>query len=142
MQSVCHRLVSFPFAITGPVGSPVGGTSCVVDNAAFVSAGYNAEDDAGASCGFSTSTNDIVGLPLGLGALADNGGPGPTLLPQTGSPLIDHVPAASCQAGSAAGIATDERGITRPQGPGCDTGAVEVQVVAPAPVVIQPAFTG
>jgi hypothetical protein len=66
-----------------------------------------------------------------LGALGANGGIGQTMVPQTGSPLIDAIPAASCQTGLASGITTDERGITRPQGPGCDIGAVEVAVAGP-----------
>lgn len=56
-----------------------------------------------------------------------------------GSALIDAIPVASCQADGAAGITTDERGVARPQGPGCDIGAVEVAVSA---VVVQPRFTG
>ncbi len=134
------------------VGDPVGGSSCVLypTNAAFVSTGYNAADDAAASCGFSASTHDVVGENLKLGSLAGNGGPGPTQLPQTGSVLIDGVPTASCQASTATGITTDERGITRPQGLGCDIGATEVVVsspppppaTAPAPVETAPAFTG
>jgi hypothetical protein len=133
------------------VGHPLGANSCVLypTGTAFVSTGYNAEDDAAASCGFSASTHDFVGANLKLGSLADNGGPGPTQLPQTGSLLIDGVPTSSCQASTATGITTDERGITRPQGPGCDIGATEVAVsspppvaVAPAPVEVAPTFTG
>ena len=74
-----------------------------------------------------------------LGALANNGGPTQTLLPLTGSPLLDAIPPASC------GAAVDQRGITRPQGTGCDIGAVEVEVVTPAPAqaaVVTPKFTG
>lgn len=108
--------------------------------------GYNAEDDAGATCGFSAANNDVVGSPLGFAALADNGGPGLTQLPQAGSVLLDAIPPASCQADGAAGVTTDERGVTRPQGPGCEIGAVEVEVVAPPTptpaVVIAPMFTG
>lgn len=56
-----------------------------------------------------------------LGTLADNGGPTPTALPGAGSPLID--------AGEAgAGLLPDQRGVTRPQGPRADIGAVEVEV--------------
>jgi hypothetical protein len=76
-----------------------------------------------------------------LGPLADNGGPTQTRLPQQGSPLLDAIPAAEC----APEIATDQRGVARPQGGFCDIGAVEVEVVAPVPVtpvVVTPRFTG
>ena len=93
-----------------------------------VSNGFNLEDDAAASCGFSTASGDLaLGTAPNLGALADNGGPTETQLPQPGSPLIDSVPAASCQADGAAGVTTDQRGVARPQGAACDTAAVEVQ---------------
>jgi len=52
-----------------------------------------------------------------LGPLAANGGFSPTHLLQAGSPAID---AGACV------IATDERGVARPQGVACDLGAVEV----------------
>jgi hypothetical protein len=115
--------------------------------------GYNLSDDA--SCGF-TGTGDRQGAandPM-LAALADNGGGTQTRSPLTGSPLLDAIPTASCQADGAAGVTTDQRGITRPQGATCDIGAVEIEVVPlapvippapgvpPVPVVIQPLFTG
>jgi hypothetical protein len=55
------------------------------------------------------------------------------MLPAATSPLLDAVPVAGCQADGAEGITTDQRGITRPQGAGCDVGAVEVVVTAPEP---------
>ena len=84
-----------------------------------------------------------------LAALANNGGPTPTRLPLAGSPLIDAIPLASCQADGATGITTDQRSLPRPSGPGCDIGAVEVQptdlIATPVPaaaVAIAPTFTG
>lgn len=56
----------------------------------------------------------LVANPM-LGALADNGGPTPTLMPAPGSPLRDA--GTNCPA-------TDQRGQPRP-GPGCTIGAVE-----------------
>jgi hypothetical protein len=135
--------VFFATIIALPIGSSL---NC--DVAGDSSQGYNFSDDA--SCGFDQAT-DKVTTPNdpGLGALGANGGPTPTMLPQTGSPVIDAIPAAACQTGIAAGIAVDQRGVTRPQGPGCDIGAVEVEVLAPTPaptpspaVVITPKFTG
>lgn len=117
-------------------GSGSGGT-CATD-LAVTSAGYDFADDT--SCGL-TGPGDVEapgGNPQ-LGPLADNGGPGPTMLPAGSSPLVDAVPAAACAAGQ--GITVDERSLPRPSGlgPACDVGAVELQ---PAPVPLEPAFTG
>ena len=53
-----------------------------------------------------------------LGALADNGGPTLTHALLTGSPAIDAGNDAACPA-------TDQRGVTRPQGAHCDIGSYE-----------------
>ena len=58
-----------------------------------------------------------------LGALADNGGPTPTMMPGVGSAAIDPLDAStSCPA-------TDQRGLARPTGPAakCHIGAVHVR---------------
>ena len=68
-----------------------------------------------------------------LGALtAANGGPTPTMALQPGSVAIDHVPITLCPA------ATDQRGVARPEGAACDSGAYEV---AP-PAITSPSGTG
>ena|GEM_PF-2155402 len=69
-----------------------------------------------------------------LGPLQDNGGPTPTMAPLPGSPAIDG--AANCDS-----IATDQRGIVRPQGEACDVGAVEITDATP-PVIGAPTLTG
>jgi hypothetical protein len=53
-----------------------------------------------------------------LGPLADNGGPTRTQKVGPGSPAFDAVPAAACSQ-------TDQRGVSRPQGAGCEAGAYE-----------------
>ncbi len=53
-----------------------------------------------------------------LGALADNGGPTKTQAVGPGSPAFDAVPPAACSP-------TDQRGVSRPQGAGCEAGAYE-----------------
>ena len=50
---------------------------------------------------------------------AANGGQTDTAAPVPGSPAIDHGDTAACPP-------TDQRGVTRPQGPACDIGAVEL----------------
>lgn len=56
-----------------------------------------------------------------LGALTTaNGGPTPTMALQPGSAAIDRVPIMQCP------VTTDQRGVSRPQGPACDAGGYEV----------------
>ena len=84
------------------------------------STGYNWFSDT--SCGLDGPADRQEDAAFLLGALADNGGPVPTLLPGNESVLIDHVPIGACS------ITRDARGVTRPQGAACDIGAVEVEV--------------
>jgi hypothetical protein len=74
-----------------------------------------------ATCGSTIPVAD----PL-LGPLQDNGGPTLTHALLSGSPPIDAVPVANCSEAP-----TDQRGVTRPQGPACDIGAFEVVVNQP-----------
>jgi hypothetical protein len=105
------------------VALPNGGPNCATP--ATITNGHNYSDDA--SCGFTDATDTQNGANPNLGPLAANGGPTHTRLPQAGSPLIDAMPLASCQSDGAAGITTDQRGLQRPSGNGCDIGSVEVQ---------------
>jgi hypothetical protein len=129
------------------VAEPLSSTNCA-GGGTTNSSGYNFSDDA--SCNFSgTGDRQSAGSP-GLGALAANGGPTMTQLPQAGSPLLDAIPGSSCQADLAEGTTTDQRGVTRPQGSGCDIGSVEVEAgsipllpLAPVtPIAVAPRFTG
>jgi hypothetical protein len=87
------------------------GTNC---NAALTSNGHNLE--SGHACGLS-ATGDITDTDPLLGPLtADSGSLVHPL--RVGSPAIDH---SVC----VAGITTDQRGVTRPQGNACDIGAYE-----------------
>lgn len=67
-----------------------------------------------------TGGDEVVG-DLMLAGLGDNGGPTLTHLPAAGSPVLGSADAGRCPA-------TDQRGVTRPQGDGCDAGAVEREV--------------
>ncbi len=81
----------------------------------LASAGHNVADDG--SCGLH-GAGDRQSIDPKLGTVTDNGGPTSTAMPLSGSPLLDAADAKSCSP-------TDQRGIARSQGPGCDVGAVE-----------------
>jgi uncharacterized repeat protein (TIGR01451 family) len=56
-----------------------------------------------------------------LKPLGDYGGPTRTMLPNVGSPALNAAESLYC-------VSPDQRGVTRPQGPECDIGAVEAQI--------------
>src|SRR5439155_7028291 len=76
-------------------------------------------------------TGNILGVDPSLGSLALNA-PGATqtqaLLP--GSPAIDVIPVSGGACTNSA-PGTDQRGVARPQGLGCDMGAYEAAAAAP-----------
>jgi CSLREA domain-containing protein len=74
--------------------------------------------DSDNSCGF-TDAGSKPGINPLLGPLANNGGPTDTQALLAGSPAIDAGDNATC-------LPTDQRGVTRPQGPACDMGAFEL----------------
>lgn len=100
----------------------IGGSGCSVPS--LDALGHTFTDEVGCA----GAPTDVVSAadPL-LGPLADNGGPTRTHLPATTSPLGGLVPAASC------GVTADQRAVTRPQGAGCEPGAVEIVEEPPAP---------
>ncbi|HEY6427355.1 MAG TPA: fibronectin type III domain-containing protein [Acidimicrobiales bacterium] len=100
----------------GHVGNNCGGQAHITD------LGYNI--DTGSSCGFSGTTGSMSNTQPNLDALASNGGPTQTMALPSGSPALNAIPA------STAGCAgtTDQRGVARPQGSGCDVGAYELIV--------------
>jgi predicted outer membrane repeat protein len=88
--------------------------------------GFTFADEAACA---GAATDVVTTDAPGLGPLADNGGPTHTRLPAPTSPLGGLVPAGSCT------VTTDQRGVTRPQGAGCEPGAVEIVETGPAPIV-------
>ena len=81
----------------------------------ITSLGHNLVSDG--SCGFN-GPGDISGVDPLLGLLQNNGGATFTQVLWPGSPAIDGGDDAAC-------AATDQRGVTRPQGAACDIGAYE-----------------
>jgi hypothetical protein len=87
--------------------------------------GYNIED--GTSCGFSEANNSMPSTEPELADdLADNGGPTQTIALLKGSPAINTIP--KTENGCGTEVTTDQRGVNRPQGKKCDTGAFERKV--------------
>jgi hypothetical protein len=113
-----HSLVSGNDA---PSGSQIDSQGSVIaDNFNL----FGADGDAGVN-GVVPGLTDIVpaaGTKVKkiLGPLKRNGGPTVTHALVKGSPAVDAIPLADPGCGG-----TDQRGITRPRGPGCDIGAFE-----------------
>jgi hypothetical protein len=138
------RLSSFGSVIGPAKTDPNGGqaqpteTNCQVRGGD--SSGFNVVSDG--SCGL-TGPGDAI-ADTQLAPLAGNGGFGETRMPRPGSPVVDRIPPERCRfapfgerlegeqhldglvADPFAPIATDQRLVARPQGGGCDAGAVEV----------------
>jgi len=84
--------------------------------------GYNIED--GTTCGFTAATSHSNTDPqLDPVGLVSNGGPTSTIALLSGSPAIDLIPQGTNGCGTT--ITTDQRGVARPHGGGCDVGAYE-----------------
>jgi len=103
------------------VAGGLGGSNCG-GQAPITDLGYNI--DTGSSCGFTTANHSLSTTQPRLDAVASNGGPTQTMALPPGSPAIDAIPAATAGCTGT----TDQRGIARPQGTGCDIGAFEVIV--------------
>ncbi len=84
----------------------------------LASLGYNLADDL--SCSLN-GPGDQPGVDPLLGEWQDNGGPTKTYALLPGSPAIDAVAEGACT------LATDQRGVLRPQGIRCDSGAFELE---------------
>jgi len=108
------------------LGSPL---NCGADTGGSISSsGDNIE--SGADCGF-TAPGDLQSTDPLLGPLADNGGGTDTHALTNLSPARDTANGLVCPP-------TDQRGVDRPRGPGCDIGAFELVPMLPA-VVTGPA---
>ena len=104
----------------------------LVEGSCFVSLGLSSSghnlESPGNTCGFN-DPSDQVSVPteaLNLGPLEDNGGPTLTQAPERPSDAIDMIDPEDCLDADGQPLTTDQRGVERPQGLGCDVGAVEV----------------
>ena len=93
------------------VANSISGGDCS-NEGTLTNGGNNLVEDN--SCGFTGGSDPA------LGPLQDNGGFTQTMAPLPGSPAIDAGNNATC-------AATDQRGVSRPQGSQCDSGAYEYE---------------
>jgi chitodextrinase len=101
------------------VDNGIGSSNCSSNGPPIIDNGYNL--DSGSSCGLSSAQHSLSNAAPQLDALASNGGPTQTMALPLSSPAVDAIPTSV----SGCSGATDQRGIARPQGAGCDIGAFE-----------------
>jgi len=99
-------------AVNTILANSLSGSNCF---GTLTDAGHNHSSDA--SCYFTTA-GSLNNTDPKLGPFGDYGGPTATVPLLSGSPAIDAADAFTCPA-------TDQRGISRPYGAGCDIGAFE-----------------
>ncbi len=106
--------IGMSIVANGQNGNNCGGQAPITD------AGYNI--DSGSSCGFSSASHSLTSTAPQLDALASNGGSTQTMALPASSPAVDVIPptVSGCPG------STDQRGMSRPQGSGCDIGAYEL----------------
>jgi hypothetical protein len=113
--------------------SPSGG-DCFHASGVFTAAGTNLDTDGTCAAWNPTHFTQVTPAFLKLGPLVLNA-PGTTATHAllTGSVAIDA--ASDCLDSSGVPVTTDQRGVSRPQGPACDIGAYEISgpVVPPFP---------
>ncbi|MGA2113096.1 MAG: choice-of-anchor Q domain-containing protein [Anaerolineales bacterium] len=111
------------------LANPLAGADCANSMGTIGTNTQNLVSDG--SCGAALS-----GIP-DLGPLAANGGPTETMALLAGSPAIDAGDGATCAASPVNN--EDQRGVTRPQGAGCDIGAYEYGPIVPLVTSSNPA---
>lgn len=84
--------------------------------------GYNISDD-GSCVDPNVATSKTTDPKLDPNGLQDNGGPTQTIALQSDSPAVNYIPKGENGCGTE--IKTDQRGVKRPQGKGCDVGSFE-----------------
>jgi len=109
------------------VAGQTSGANCAgIFNGTVVDGGYNLED--GTSCGFNVANHSLPNTNPSLdpAGLKDNGGATNTIALMPGSAALDAIPPGANGCGTT--ITRDQRGVTRPEGAGCDIGAFELLV--------------
>jgi hypothetical protein len=122
--TIADNVAAIDAAIGGFANRPVTETDSIIASnvstqSGAPSCGVVDLSDGGHNIAFAASgCPGATGDPK-LGPLANNGGPTQTMALGAGSSAVDIVPTVAC------GVTTDQRGIERPFGAGCDAGAYE-----------------
>ncbi len=99
------------------------------------SGGYNVEDAN--TCSFA-QTGDIANTNPLLGPIRMNPpGRNQTMALLPGSPAINRVPIGACTDFNSVAVATDQRGVPRPSGSACDSGAYELLYSVNLPLIVK-----
>jgi predicted outer membrane repeat protein len=110
--------------------------SCYQPGGTWIDGGYNTGSDGTCLGSGPGDVNAGSSAALGLGSLADNGGPTQTIMPAAGSAVIGIIPdPTTITLGStqvALCPATDQRGYSSASGTACDAGAVQTTGTPPA----------
>ncbi|WP_395684141.1 choice-of-anchor Q domain-containing protein [Dokdonella sp.] len=114
-----HATISANSA-SGVGGGLEGNGSATIDRSIVAGNTQSSGGDIDMAEPWTGSNNLVFASSLDLGPLQDNGGSTPTMMPGPTSAAIDAIAPVDCVQ------TTDQRGIVRPQGTGCDIGAVEV----------------
>jgi hypothetical protein len=120
-ENIQNTILAGNVSITGNLTAPPGATTlsnCQPAAGGIHSLGHNI--DSGFDCNFTDTSDHVNTNPL-LGPLQNNGGPTDTFALAANSPALDSGPAPGAGCPS-----TDQRGVLRPQGAGCDIGAYEL----------------
>jgi predicted outer membrane repeat protein len=108
-------------------GQSSGGNCFEAGTGSASSDGYNLSDDS--TCTFLTQTgdqNNSTTAGLSPSGLQNNGGPTQTIALLSTSSALNAIPVGACTDTIGNKINTDQRGVKRPQGSGCDIGAFEL----------------
>jgi predicted outer membrane repeat protein len=113
------------------LANSLSGENCGGEFIRVTDGGYNI--DSGTTCGFTQGTGSLSNTDplLDSAGLQDNGGRTQTIALQPDSPAVDLVGQGACPPPT-----TDQRGIERPQGTACDSGAFELAQDTTPPRVI------
>lgn len=115
--------------LIGDNSTPFGlGPDCRTEEGAVVNTyGYNLIEDTTDCVIEGDSSTDLYGMDPGLEPVADNGGATPTQALEPNSPALN---AGLCS------LPNDQRGVSRPQGSGCEMGAYESELEGGADVAL------